>query len=200
MSQMFGTDGFQVARWRRRVSFAVALMLPLLLALTGCETLQVGSDYDRTTTFATYHTFTWLPRDNYGIANPLVIEQTRDAIESALEQKGYRYVAEAGQADFAVDFTLGSHERVDVRTYPRPYGGPWVWYGPRWWGYPYWGTGVDVYRYREGILAVDVFNARTHRPVWHGWAKKPLSREDMAHSAEPIRKAVDAVLARFPPG
>lgn len=200
MSCVVEAGGFRGERRRKRVLSVVALLLPALLALTGCETLRVGSDYDRTAAFASYHTFAWLARDNYGVADPLVVQRTRDAIESALERKGYRYVSEMDEADFAVDFTVGSRERVDVRTYPRAFAGPWGWYGPRWWGYPYWGTGVDVYRYREGVLAIDVFDARTHRPVWHGWAKKPLSRGDMEHSAGPIREAVDAVLARFPPG
>ena len=199
MSHSFTTGRSRLGH-RRWVLPGIALLLPLLLVLTACETLQVGSDYDRSATFSNYHTFTWLPRNNYGIANPLVLEQTRDAIQSALERKGYRYVSGTQPADFAVDFTIGSRERTDVRTYPQPYAGPWVWYGPRWWGYPYWGTGVDVYHYREGILGIDVFDARTHRPVWHGWAQKPLSRQDRENSAEPIRKAVDAVLARFPPG
>ncbi len=200
MRENADANGCQAARWRSWVAFAAALLLPVMLVLSGCETLQVGSDYDRAAPFSAYHTFTWLPRENYGVADPLVVQRTRDAIESALERKGYRYVSELQQADFAVDFTIGSRERVDLRAYPMPYAGPWGWYGPRWWGYPYWGTGVDVYRYREGILGIDVFDGKTHRPVWHGWAKKPLSREDMEHSAEPIREAVDAVLARFPPG
>jgi hypothetical protein len=56
-----------------------------------------------------------------------------------------------------------------------------------------------VRQYREGTLSIDVFDAHSHRPVWHGWAKKELTRNDMEHSAEAIRKAVDSVLAKFPP-
>ena len=58
---------------------------------------------------------------------------------------------------------------------------------------------MDVRQYHEGTLSVDVFDAHTHRPVWHGWAKKDLTRSDIENSAEPIRKAVAAVLAKFPP-
>jgi hypothetical protein len=192
----------RTAQWRVRILLGLTIVLPLVLALalSGCETLRVGSDYDRAANFSSYHTFTWLPRENYGVANPLVVERAREAILSALEQKGYRYVSSAQEADFAVDFTIGSHERVDVHTYPQPYAWPWYGYGRYWWGYPYWGSGVDVMRYREGTLAIDVFDGKTHRPVWHGWAKKPLSHEDIEHSAGPIRTAVDEVLARFPPG
>jgi hypothetical protein len=35
--------------------------------------------------------------------------------------------------------------------------------------------------------------------VWHGWAKKDLTRSDMENSTEAINKAVEAVLGEFPP-
>jgi len=51
-----------------------------------------------------------------------------------------------------------------------------------------------------GTLAIDVFDGRTHRPEWHGWAQKELTRKDLEQSVEPINKAVSTVLAKFPPG
>ena len=187
------------SRGRIAMLAGIACALTLVLGLAGCETLRVGSDYDRTADFASYHSFIWLPREDYGVSNPLVVERARDAIQARLEQKGYTLASDPEYADFAVDFTIGARERTDIRAYPAPYSGAWYWYGPHWWGYPYWGTGVDVYRYREGVLAIDVFDAKTHRPIWHGWAKKPLTRRDMEQSGQSIREAVDAVLARFPP-
>lgn len=188
--------------WRGRIrglaGFACAVAI--VLGLSACETLRVGSDYDHTADFGGFHSFTWLPREDYGVRNPLIVERARKDIETRLEQKGYTYVTNPEAADFAVDFTIGARERTDIRTYPTPYGGPWSWYGPRWWGYPYWGTGVDVHQYREGVLSIDVFDARTHRPVWHGWARKDLTRRDMEDSGRSIREAVDSVLAKFPPG
>lgn len=188
------------SRGRTALLAGFASVVALSLTLSACETMRVGNNYDRSANFADYHTFTWLPRSEYGVRNPLVIERTREAIQTRLEQKGYTYTSQPDTADFAVDFTVGARQRTNVYVYPAPYGGPWYWYGPRWWGYPYWGTGVDVHRYREGVLSVDVFDARTHRPVWHGWAKKSLTRADMEESGPTIRKAVDAVLADFPPG
>jgi hypothetical protein len=44
-----------------------------------------------------------------------------------------------------------------------------------------------------------IFDAKTHRPVWHGWAKKELTSKDIAQSEQPIRRAVAAVLAKFRP-
>ena len=194
----------KLQRDARRRSFAtlagLACALGLAVMLTGCETVRVGSDYDRAANFTNYHSFTWLPREDYGARNPLVVERARDAIQASLQQKGYAYTSDPAAADFAVDFTINAQQRTDIHTYPAVYAGDWHWYGPRWWGYPYWGTGVDVHQYREGVLAIDAFDARTHRPVWHGWAKKALTHEDMDQSGRSIREAADAVLAKFPPG
>ena len=190
----------QVSRSGALALVSLAFVLTLAAGLTACESLRVGSDYDHAANFASYHSFTWLPREDYGVRDPLVISRARDAIQARLEQMGYTNVSDAQAADFAVDFTIGARERTDIHTYPAPYAGPWYWYGRRWWGYPYWGTGVDVHRYREGVLAIDMFDAKTHRPVWHGWAKKALTREDMEQSGRSIREAVDSVLAKFPPG
>lgn len=198
MSCMFKADGSRAAKWHKRALFAIAFILPAMLALSGCETMQVGTSHDRNATFSNFKTFTWLPRQNYGVTNPLVVERAREYIERELEAKGYDYVNDLNDADFSVDFTIGARERVDLETYPVPYAGPWAWYGRRWWGYPYWGVGVDVNRYREGVLAIDVFDGRTHKPIWHGWVKQPLSSEDV-NPGKAIRKAVNAVLGDFPP-
>jgi hypothetical protein len=175
--------------------------LALLLGLCACATLRVGSDYDHSASFSGYHTFAWMPAhaSPYDSPNPLVIQRAHDAIQQALTAKGYQLVDEPAAADFVVDFTIGSRERTDVRSYPAPYAGPWFRGYGSWWGAPYWGNEVDVRRYREGTLSVDIFDGHSHRPVWHGWARKELTRSDIEHSGGSIRQAVDSVLAAFPP-
>jgi hypothetical protein len=114
-----------------------------------------------------------------------VVQRTYDAIRAELTSKGFTHVANPVQADFAVDFTVGARDRLDVRSD-----------GGRWLGAGRW---ADVRQYREGTLAIDVFDARSRRPVWHGSAEKELSRSDIENSAELVREAVTAVLAEFPP-
>ncbi|HYL19552.1 MAG TPA: DUF4136 domain-containing protein [Burkholderiales bacterium] len=171
--------------------------MPLVLTI-GCTTLRVNSDYDHQASFASYHSFAWLPREHFGTRNPLTVQRARDAIQAELTRRGFTYVAEGSEADFVVDFTIGARDRTEIRSYPAPYVAPY-WNSPAWWGYAYWGNEVDVREYREGTLAIDVFDARTHRAVWHGWAKKELTSSEMQRSEGPIREAVDAVLAGFPP-
>jgi Domain of unknown function (DUF4136) len=187
----------EVIRQRIRTPYSwVGLVLTLGL-VSGCATeLRVGSDYDRSATFRDYRTFTVMERERHDLENPLVAARVEDAIRADLRERGYVEASDPRVADFTVDFTVGSRERTDIATYPQPYAG-WGW-GP-WWGGPYWGDTVDVHQYREGTLSIDVFDAHSHRPVWHGWAKKELSDDDIEQSAGPVQHAVAAVLATFPP-
>jgi Domain of unknown function (DUF4136) len=168
------------------------------LALAACESMRVASDFDHAASFAGYHSFAWLPREHPATANPLVRQRAHDATQAELIAKGFTYTDNAASADFLVDLTIGSRERIDVQSYPAAYAGPgWGYTG--WWGAPYWGSSVDVHQYREGTLSIDVFDGRSHRPVWHGWATKELTRADIESSDAPIKAAVVAVLAKFPP-
>ncbi len=186
----------------RRIFWAAALAGLVLAA--GCATIKVGSDYDRSASFANYHSFTLMNRARHGpggVTNPLVVQRAEDAIKDEMSRKGYQLTADPAAADFTVDFTIGAQERTDVNSYPDPYVGMgWGWGRRGWWGGSYWGDNLDVRQYREGTLSIDVFDAHSHRPVWHGWAKKELSQKDIERSEEPIRKAVASVLAQFPPG
>jgi hypothetical protein len=180
--------------WRR-----IALSL-VVSTLAACSTLQVGSDFDRSAGFSGLHQFSIMQRKHEAVQNPLVVSRAEDAIRRELSAKGYTAASDEANADFTVDFTIGSKERTDINSYPDAYaGGGWGWGHRGWWGGGYWGTDLDVRQYREGTLSIDVFDAHTHRPVWHGWAKKELSRKDIEQSETPIRNAVAAVLARFPP-
>jgi len=169
------------------------------LMLAACASLKVGQDFDRTSNFSGYRAFSWMPREHHGARNPLVAQRAREAIQAELMRKGFSTVEDAQAADFVVDFTIGAQERMDIHSYPAPYAGPWRWGSPSWWGYPYWGNEVSVRNYREGTLSIDVFDAHTHKAVWHGWAKKELSQADIERSEGPIRSAVAAVLEQFPP-
>lgn len=179
-----------------RLLTAAVLVTLAMLGAVACTTLRVGADYDHQAPFGTYKRFALLPRAHTG-ANPLVEQRARDAVQAGLSAKGYEFVDDPAKADIAVDVTIGSRDRTDIQSYPMPYAGPW--YGPGWWGYPYWGNSIDVRQYREGTLSIDMFATRTHRPVWHGWAKKELSHSDIEHPGPGIREAVDEVLAAFPP-
>jgi hypothetical protein len=181
---------------QRRRGFAArttaGLLLAPALAIAACSTAHVASDYDHAASFSSFHRFTLITRPHPGTHNPLVEQRAYDAIRAELTSKGFSYVADPLQADFAVDFSIGARDRLDVRSYPPPYG------GPRFHG-GWWGNEIDVRQYQEGTLAINVFDVRSRKPVWHGSGKKELSESDLEHSQGVIHEAVAAVLANFPP-
>jgi hypothetical protein len=61
------------------------------------------------------------------------------------------------------------------------------------------GSRVDVRVYRQGTLSIDIFDAHSHEPVWHGRGTKELTHADLEHPRAPIRGAVRAILYEFPP-
>jgi hypothetical protein len=176
----------QHARWLTGVLLGLTF-------LAGCTTLRTGSDFDRTTRFSQFHTYEWLPRNHLASHNPLIVRHAHEAIDSEMLSKGFVPAEDGHPADFVIDFTIGSHERIDVQSYPAPYSTTWGW------GQRYYGEQIDVRRYREGVLAIDVFDGVSHQPIWTGWATKKLTQSDMEDSAGPIRTAASAVLAAFPP-
>src|SRR5580658_10392575 len=127
--------------------------------LTACTWLHVGSDYNRAASFTNYQTYAWLAREHQPASHPLAVQNAHAAINSELTRKGYTLVEDPARADFVVDSTIGAHDRVDIQAYPVAYRGPWRWGG---W---YYGNQLDVRQYREGTLAIDVFDGRTQQPV-----------------------------------
>ena len=171
------------------------------LFVAGCATtLQAHSDHDRGQNFSAYHTYAWMTDqpmvatpDELTRVSPLNRHRIEQAIENELATKGFQKSTARAAADFVVSYTVGARDRVDVFSYPAPYGGPWRWGGP------YFGHDVDVTMYREGTLAIDVFDGKNHQPVWHGWASKRISEHDLKHAAEQIPPAVALIMQDFPP-
>ncbi len=173
--------------WAGIVRAGVAV---LGLILAACATVHVNSDFDRSVDFSSYHSFTMVSRPHPGIKNPLIAQRTYDGIQAELMRRGFTYVGDSTKADLIVDFTMGARERMDAAIHRDIDAG--------WWR-PYWGRRVNARRYRQGTLAIDVFDARSQRPLWHGWESRQLSKPEVERTEEVIRASVNAVLAEFPP-
>lgn len=149
----------------------------IVLTLGACETApSISSDTAPGTNFAAYRTYEWVEIAPGPGMNPVSLERMRQGIERAMAAKGY---TAARPGDLTLIMTVGGKERVDVHSWGR------------------FGQNVDTYRYTEGRLALDVFDTRTTRPVWHGEATQIVDpgRTDAAA----IDAAVAGVMAQFPP-
>lgn len=116
------------------------------------------------------------------IANPLNEERLRGAIASHLGN-----VQPIGStADCLVGYGIGGNYVVDGAW---PYG-----YG---WGYG-WGWGGGPYLYREGIIAIDLYDAKSRQPMWHASVDQSLFDVSGPQAAKRIDAAVAALFTKRP--
>jgi hypothetical protein len=183
-------------------------LLVLCLAMaSGCASqIKPIIDYDPSGNFASYKRFSFISEHpmilSQGVAgvSPLAEGRIMAAIEDVLIGRGYTRVADPESADFAVSFTLGSRDQVRVDSYPEPYRGGYGTWG-RGWGGGYYGYGqsVNVSSYTEGILSIDLYDVKEHRPVWHGRATKKITTKVTDNPVPVINEVVLAIMSRFPP-
>ena len=169
--------------------------------LAGCSTLNVKSDVNtplvgsvRCNTFAWAGSFHGNSPLRGTVASPLNESRLRAAIAAHL---GTGYIQEApGAADCLVGYGIGSTYVVDPGGPYYGYGwgpgwGPgWGWYGG--WGWP------GPYVYREGIIAIDLYDARTRQPLWHASVDQSLYGVSGAEAQKRIDAAVAALFAKYP--
>jgi hypothetical protein len=123
------------------------------------------------------------------IANPLNESRLRSAIASHL---GNRVQPGPGNADCLVGYGIGGYYAVSgAYPYPYPYG--WAW------NYPYgWGPGPYAYTYPEGVIAVDLYDARTGQPLWHASTEQSLFGVSGPEAEKRIDSAVAAIFTKYP--
>ena len=118
-----------------------------------------------------------------------------------MQAKGFELVEPRSEADLQLSFTIGSREKISATSYPDPY---WPYYGG--WGAGWGGGGyymgmssVDVRQYTEGILAIDLLDVATRKPVWHGKATREITKKRPENSEESLNEVVADILQYFPP-
>jgi hypothetical protein len=107
----------------------------------------------------------------------------REAIETHLQAVGVQPAT--ADADCLVGYGIGASSVVEG-VYPA-WGGPW--YGG-WYGGPY--------VYHEGIVAVDVYDAKSRQPLWHASADQSLHGATGEEAEKRIDRAVAAIFRKYP--
>jgi len=173
---------------------ALCIVPALVSSLTACTTLHVRSDVNsallssvRCNSFAWAGSFRSNSPLRNTIASPLNENRLRTAIGAHL--KGTIQAA-PGNADCLVGYGIGSTTVVDG-VWPYEWG--WGYYG--WgWGYPWPGP----YAYTEGIIAVDLYDAKSRQPLWHASVDQSLYGVTGAEAEKRIDAAVTAIFTKYP--
>lgn len=172
-------------------------LLPIALiamVITSCSSVRVAADYDRQVDFSQYKTFAFFKSgiDKAEISD-LDKKRILRAIEAELLAKGY---TKSENPDMLISIFTKSTQRVDV--YNNSWGfGAWGWGAPGWgWG---WNMQPNVSTRTQGVLFVDLIDAKKKELVWQGQGTGYLS-SNMEKKEQRIKEFVAKIMEKYPPG
>jgi hypothetical protein len=184
----------------RKHTATTMLVLLAVLALAGCSTMTVSTDYDRSASFTAYKTFDFIPAPE--VKNPLIRARVEDAIVKQLTAKGLTRSSENPDLLISGHAKLSSETHFDTTSFGYGMGG---WGGGYWGGYGYGGMGMgsSTTVAREvpvGTLIIDLVDAKAKKLVWQAVANDTIDQNASADARDyKINKAMERIFAGFPP-
>ncbi|WP_438968752.1 DUF4136 domain-containing protein [Nonlabens sp.] len=173
----------------------VFTLLAVVTFLVSCKTVRVSQDYALGTDFNNYKTYAYFKA---GIDEAEVSELDKKrilrAIDSEMKAKGF---SKSSNPDIMVSIFTDSKERVDVfNNMGWGWGGGWGWG----WGGGFWGGGFNnnVSRTTEGVLYIDLIDAKNKELIWQGVGTAPL-KSTPEKKVERTNEIVKEILKQFPP-
>ncbi len=185
----------------KQIAHTCAIAVVTVYGLAGCA-LTVRSDVNTALISKVQcRTFSWAgafqtdspARSN--IANPVNESRLRAAITAHLQSAGMQLTP--SNPDCLVGYGIGAHNVIEG-AYPVGWVGGGFGYR-RGWGAFGGGFGWDgPYVSREGIVGVDLYEAKTREPLWHATANQDLTGETGEKADKKINDAVDAIFKKYP--
>jgi hypothetical protein len=169
---------------QRKMFASVGIML---LAAISSLAQQVKTDYDRSTDFGQYKTYSW---EKVQTQDQLWVARIKDAVNAALAAKGWTQVPSGGNVSIVAIEMTRNQQTLD--TFYNGFGGGWRWGG----GFGDATTNVDTYK--VGTLVVDLFDTNTKKLVWRGSASDTLS-DKSDNNIKNLDKGVQKMFNHFPP-
>ena len=164
-------------------------LLPVLafFILASCSSVRVNSDYDKKVNFENYKTYAFLKSgvDKVEISD-LDKKRILRSIDEVMSTKGF---TKDSNPDLLISIFTKEKERVDVYN---SLGFGWGW-NP-WWGMNY----TNVSTTPEGVLFIDLIDAKTKELVWQGEGSGYLTK-DTHKKDERINTFVTKILEQYPP-
>jgi hypothetical protein len=158
-----------------------------LLFVTASFAQQVKTDYDRSTDFSQYKTYSW---EKVQTQDPLWVNRIKQAVNAELTAKGLTPVASGGDvAIMAIEMT---QNQQSLNTFYDGFGGGWRWGGG------FGNATTTTENYKVGTLVVDLFDAKTKNLIWRGSSSDTLSNKS-DKNIKNLDKGVKKMFDHFPP-
>jgi hypothetical protein len=164
-----------------RCTTIVVVGLALTPLVLGAQSIQ--TDWDRSFDFSTLKTYNYVSqprgRNDPLVINPMNERRIRVALDSQLTARGY--ARDSVNPDFLVAYHVATRSRLEVQDWG---------YGPGRWG----NRRIDVDRYVEGTLIVDIVSAASKELVWRGFATGTIRPRD---ADKKIRESVEKLMKQY---
>jgi hypothetical protein len=163
---------------------------------------EVKTDYDHSTTFAAFHTYSW---GKVTSKNPFFVDRIKSAVDKDLQAKGWQMTPSGGEVTiFATD---NIHNEQELETMYDGMGGGWGG-GWGWGGWGGWGgmggmggmgdATTTTVNQKTGKLVVDMFAGNSKKLLWRGSATADLSNNSNKNTKN-LDKDVAKMFKEFPP-
>jgi hypothetical protein len=186
--------------------FTSSILSALLIFILSSCSMGITSNSKKTddADLKKYKTFAWVkPGDekyHKTYDKKEAIGYILELSEEALKQKGFIKNPENPDAVFLVDTKL--EDRVAYSNTSTPYynqgfgiGGP-MYYGGYYGGGYYGGSTTVETEFQQGLLFVEMYDAKTKKLVWRGWAESQITNKTNINKL--VSKAVNKIFMRLP--
>lgn len=180
--------------------------LMLLLFLTGCSSLKVTSDLDKSVDFSSIKTFEYYgwADDSDQILNRFDKERIENAFGEEFSKRGMSEVE--NEADVIVALYIVTEQKTQTTATTTGMGGGYGGYGyGGYYGYgPGWGWGGGMstttyhdYDYTVGTLVVSVFDAKKEQLIWTSVGSGTI-KENPDSRGKNIPRVIQAIMGKYP--
>ena len=169
-------------------------ILPLLLlfVVASCSSVRVYQDFDKNADFSQYKTYAY---HKSGIDKAEISDLDKKrilrSIDEVMTTKGF---TKSENPEVLINFTTKEREQVDVNQFNAGWGFGWGWGWNPW----LWGNTTSVNRYTEGILTIDIIDAKKKELIWQGEGEGALTKRTEKKD-EKIKEFVSKILEQYPP-
>jgi hypothetical protein len=156
---------------------------------------KVQFDYHRSANFSAYKTYHWVDYKSVQVADQLLDQDIKRAVDAQLTGKGLRRVESGGDLLVGYQTVISQEMQFDGRGFG---GGPFGWGGP--WGN--WGNAqVTLSTTDIGKLVIGLFDPATKQLVWRGSVSRTLDvKKDPDKNYRNLEKAMAKLFRSYPPG
>jgi len=164
----------------------------MMFMMAGCSGIRVTTDYDHKADFGKYKTFNFSREVDKVKLNDLNRRRLKEDITAQMVSRGCHL---ADSPDLLVNVFIKGTTKVTANAYSSGFGGGFGYY--RGWGGGMSNTYVDVNKYTEGTLFVDLIDVAEKKMVWEGIAYGMVNPRENTRE-ENLNKVVTKIFKDFP--